>query len=74
MARKSAILDGSGNLDFSAAEALFQAEVHDRASEVVPGDSFDWLSLAVGWALAKGASPDQAAELAAHIRYRADLG
>jgi hypothetical protein len=51
----------------------FKNEVSDRASEIDPDDSQDWYSLTLGWALGKGASPDEAHEFARLIRYRTDL-
>jgi hypothetical protein len=55
-------------------QELFRKEVHDRAAEVDPDDSYDWHSLTLGWAIGKGLSPEKAQEFAAHIRYSTDLG
>jgi len=53
---------------------LFKSEVSDLSSEVDAQDDYDWLSLTVGWALAKGLSPEKAAAFALYIRYETDLG
>jgi hypothetical protein len=54
--------------------ALFKIEVHDKAEEVNPNDEHDWLSLTLGWAVAKGLSTDAAADFALYVRYHTDLG
>jgi hypothetical protein len=54
--------------------ALFKTECHARASEVDPDNCQDWFSITLGWAIAKGLSPDDAYEFASHIRYRTELG
>jgi len=55
-------------------EALFKVEVHDKAAEVDPGQEEDWRSLTLGWALAKGLTPEEAHEFSFHIRYNTELG
>ena len=40
--------------------ALFKKEIFDRSSEIDPSDEQDWFSLGIGWAIAKGLSPDEA--------------
>lgn len=52
----------------------FEEEVHSKASEVDPSSEQDWYSLTLGWAIAKGLTPEQAHEFANHIRYHTDLG
>lgn len=52
----------------------FKTEVHDKGSEIDPGDEYDWWSLTLGWALGKGMSPDDASSFATHIRYNTSLG
>ncbi len=53
---------------------LFKTECHDRASQVDPDNSHDWHSLTLGWAIAKGLSPDDAHDFARYIRYDTELG
>jgi hypothetical protein len=53
---------------------LFKTECHDRASQIDPDNSQDWKSLTLGWAIAKGLSPDDAWDFALHIRYKTELG
>lgn len=55
-------------------EDLFKKEVHDRAREIDPESERDWLSLTIGWAIAKGEPPAGAYAFACHIRYHTDLG
>lgn len=43
-----------------------------HAKEIDPAESMDWLDLTIGYLLAKGASPDEAAEHAIFIRYHTD--
>jgi hypothetical protein len=50
----------------------FKVEVHDKSDEIDPDQ--DWFSLTLGWALAKGCSPEDANDFAMQIRYRTDLG
>jgi hypothetical protein len=52
----------------------FEKECHDRGAEIDPGDELCWRSLTVGWAIAKGLSPDDAGEFACYIRYSTPLG
>jgi len=42
-------------------------DVADHASEVDPGSEEDWGSLALGYALGKGLTPDEAHELCARL-------
>jgi hypothetical protein len=53
---------------------VFKAEVSDRSDEVDPSSSQDWFSLTLGWAIAKGLSPDDAHAFALHISHHTDLG
>jgi len=53
--------------------ALFKTEVTDRSSEIDPGEEHDWLSLSIGWAIAKGLSPAETHEFALHLRYSTNL-
>jgi hypothetical protein len=55
-------------------EELFKKEVHDMADEIDPDNSLDWYSLTIGWAIAKGMTPDEAENFACVIRYETDLG
>lgn len=52
----------------------FKIECHDRASEIDEANDQDWLSLTLGWAIAKGLSPSDAWDFALHIRYETELG
>lgn len=53
---------------------LFKTECHDRAEEIDESNEQDWFSLTLGWAIAKGLSPDEAHKFALHIRYKTELG
>jgi hypothetical protein len=53
---------------------LFKAECHDRATEIDPDSEEVWSSLTLGWAIAKGLSPEEARDFAIHIRYHTELG
>ena len=53
--------------------ALFQSEVHDRADRVDPAGEQDWFSLTLGWAIAKGLSPESAHDFAIHVRHKTNL-
>jgi hypothetical protein len=53
---------------------LFKTECSDRASEIDTDSSQDWFSLTLGWAVAKGLTPEAAYDFAVHIRYKTDLG
>lgn len=68
------IFDNFGKINYPIAEEIFKKEVHDRAAEVDPTNEYDWLCLTIGWALGKGAEPEDAALFAVHIRYQTDLG
>ena len=48
--------------------------VFDRAEEIDKSKEQDWYSLALGFALGKGRSPDEAHAFANHIRYKTDYG
>jgi len=61
-------------MDKEALAKQFKSEVSDRSKEVDAEDEYDWLSLTVGWALAKGLSPKEAAAFALYIRYETELG
>jgi hypothetical protein len=52
----------------------FKREVSDRAHEIDPNNEQDWFSLTLGWAIARGFSPEAAHEFASFIRYKTDLG
>lgn len=53
--------------------ALFQSEVHDRADRVDPTNEQDWFSVTLGWAIAKGLTPESAHDFAIHVRYKTNL-
>ena len=50
------------------------AEVSSRSNQIDPNNELCWLSLTVGWAIAKGLNTVQAIDYAHHIRYETDLG
>lgn len=52
----------------------FKSEVSDLSEEIDSADELCWLSLTVGWALAKGMDPETANLFAVWIRYSTDLG
>jgi len=52
----------------------FKIECSDRSEEVDPESEEDWHSLTLGWAIAKGLSPDDASTFANFIRYHTNLG
>ena len=52
---------------------LFKKEVTDRSEEVDPCEEEHWGSLTLGWAIAKGLSPEDAKEFAVYIRYNTEL-
>jgi hypothetical protein len=54
--------------------STFKNEVNDRAMKIDPNQEYDWLSLTIGWALAKGLNPKPAREFATYIRYETELG
>ena len=55
-------------------ENQFKTEVHDRAKEIDESGEQDWYSMTLGWAIAKGITPDDAHDFARHIRYNTELG
>ena len=48
---------------------LFKEQVCDRSLAVDPGGEQDWFSLSLGWALAKGLSPEDAHRFSIYVRY-----
>jgi hypothetical protein len=52
----------------------FKTEIGDRVNEVDPAREQDWYSLALGWGIAKGLTPDAAHDFARYIRYNTKLG
>lgn len=60
-------------MNLEALLAVFKAEITDRATEIDPNQEQDWFSLTLGWAIAKGLSPDTAHSFATHVRYHTDL-
>lgn len=55
-------------------EKMFKEEVNDKAKKVDPDNEQDWYSLTLGWAIAKGMSPNMAHDFATYIRYETPLG
>jgi hypothetical protein len=51
----------------------FKKEVTKRTEEIDPNSELDWLSLTVGWAIAKGMTPFDAKEFAIYLRYHTSL-
>lgn len=58
---------------FELLERKFKLEVYNRANDIDPDDDQDWFSLTLGWAIAKGLSPEEAINFALYIRYDAKL-
>lgn len=54
-------------------QAKFSTEVLHRKNIIDPYNSEDWYSLALGWAIAKGATPEEAHKFAKFIRYYTDI-
>lgn len=54
--------------------AKFKVEIDSRAFDVDPLGEEDWHSLAVGWGIAKGLTPNDARDFAFYIRHETDLG
>ena len=52
----------------------FHTEISNRAAEVDPSNEQDWYSISLGWAIAKGLTPELAHEFAIDIRYKTQLG
>ena len=52
----------------------FRKEVHERSHEIDPDAEFDWYDLSLGYALGKGASPEEARQFAATVRFHTDMG
>lgn len=48
-------------------KSLFLDEVYERCHRIDPGDELCWVSLATGWAIGKGMSPEKASEFALFI-------
>ena len=48
-------------------EQMFKTEVADRSEAIDEVKYLDWYSLALGWAIGKGLSPDEAHDFANHI-------
>lgn len=44
-------------------------ELADRAEEIDPNNEYEWLSMSIGFFIAKGAQPEEAFELAVIERY-----
>ena len=53
---------------------LFKKEITDNLDKIDPEQTHDWYSLTLGWALAKGLSPEKALDFATYIRYNTNLG
>lgn len=51
----------------------FKREVSDRAKAIDPNGEWDWHSITIGWAIAKGMTPNDAIEFAIFIRYHTNL-
>ena len=49
-------------------EELFRKEIVERAEEIDKDHSEDWFSLSLGWAIAKGLTPDQAYEFTLYLK------
>lgn len=53
--------------------AMFKQEVDKRSASIDPDNEYCWLSLTVGWAIAKGMKPNDAHEFASYVRYNTDM-
>ena len=51
----------------------FRTEVDNRSAEIDEYNEYDWLSLTLGWALAKGLHPSDARDFAVYVRYSTDM-
>ena len=60
--------------EFNNLKNLFKKEVDNRSGEIDPDNEYCWLSLTIGWAVAKGLSPEDAQRFGSYIRYQTDLG
>lgn len=47
----------------------FMNEIYTMGADIDATDDLDWFSLTVGWALALGVKPEEAYEVASHVRY-----
>ena len=54
-------------------QTQFAREVIDNKKLIDPYNWEDWYSLALGWAIAKGVSPDEAHNFAKIVRYYTEL-
>lgn len=52
----------------------WKQDVYDRSDRVDPENGEDWYSLALGYALGKGHSPEFSIKFANYIRYETDFG
>jgi hypothetical protein len=52
---------------------LWKSQVYDKGEEIDPTNEQDWYSLAIGWALGKDLTPDEAHAFANHITFTARL-
>jgi hypothetical protein len=52
----------------------YQKEIWDRREDVDPSNEQDWFSLGLGWAIAKGLTPEEAHEFSIYIRYNTEMG
>lgn len=73
MKSKSKLKSKPKSIPFNVLELEFKSEVHNYASEVDPSNEQDWYSLALGWALGKGYSAEEAHDVARYLRYTALL-
>lgn len=54
-------------------QSLFDEEILTRQKQVDPYYLEDWYSLALGWAIAKGMTLDEAHEFAGLLRYKSEV-
>jgi hypothetical protein len=54
---------------FATLVPQFKAEICDRSADVDPDSEYDWYAISLGWAIAKGLTPDDAGEFSIHVRY-----
>ena len=59
----------SREIQFQPWVKQFKEDIWDRCDSIDPDSEYNWKSLTLGWALAKGMTPETAAEFARYIRY-----
>ena len=60
-------MDSLNELEFYGKS--FKDEVCSFSTEIDPSNEQDWFSLSLGWAIAKGLTPDEAWQFSTWLRY-----